>query len=337
MTLPVEAPDRSAGNPPSLPATPDERRLRLRASASRLAPLAVLLTLLAALGSFEPSFLSAYSLSVLAGESSVILLLAIGQTLVILLGGIDLSTAALASLASVLLALLLPSAGVFGLLGVLALTTGIGATQGFIHARAQIPSFVVTLAGLGLWSGTALFIAHTTIPVSEGYEVVGWLEGRTYRVPHAFAFGVAALLMLVATLRWYSIGRHIYAIGMGEVAALLSGIRVARAKVTVFALSGLFSGLAGTVMVARTYSGNPTIADSLLLPSIAAVVVGGTAITGGFGSLGRTLIGVLTIAVLRVGIAVVGLDPAYEPIAYGVLVVGAVALTIDRSKTSIVK
>ena len=87
------------------------------------------------------------------------------------------------------------------------------------------------------------------------------------------------------------------------------------------------------LMVARTYSGNPTIADSLLLPSIAAVVVGGTAITGGYGSLERTLVGALTIAVLRVGIAVVGLDPAYEPIAYGVLVAGGVALTIDRSKT----
>ena len=335
--MPAGVPKRIGTGPSLLRASPDERRVRVRAVASRLAPVAVLMVLLAALGSFEPSFLSLYSLSVLAGESSVILLLAVGQTLVILLGGIDLSMAALASLASVLIALVLPSAGPLGLLGVLALTTGIGAAQGFVHARAQIPSFVVTLAGLGLWSGAALFIAHTTIPVSEGYEVVGWLEGRTFRVPHAFAFSIAMLLVLMAMLRWLPIGRHLYAIGMGEVAALLSGIRVARVKVIVFALSGLFSGLAGMVMVARTYSGNPTIADSLLLPSIAAVVVGGTAITGGFGSLGRTLVGVLTIAVLRVGIAVVGLDPAYEPIAYGVLVAGAVALTIDRSKTATVK
>jgi ribose transport system permease protein len=315
----------------------NDRPRRLKAAASRLAPLAVLVALLAALGAFQPSFLSPYSLSVLAGESSVILLLAIGQTLVILLGGIDLSMASLASFASVLIALVLPAAGPIGLIGVLALTTSIGAAQGFVHARAQIPSFVVTLAGLGLWSGAALVIAHTTIPISEGYDAVGWVNGRTWRVPHAFAFGVSALLVLTVLLRWLPLGRHIYAIGMGEVAALLSGIRVARVKIIVFALSGLFSGLAGMVMVARTYSGNPTIADSLLLPSIAAVVVGGTAITGGFGSLGRTLIGVLTIGVLRVGIAVVGLDPAYEPIAYGVLVAGAVALTIDRSKTSIVK
>jgi ribose transport system permease protein len=315
----------------------EKRSRRLRGALGRFAPLAVLAALLAMLGSFAPSFLSLYSLSVLAGESSVILLLATGQTIVILLGGIDLSMAALASLASVLIALSVPKAGVVGLLGVLALTTAIGAAQGFVHAKAQIASFVVTLAGLGLWSGAALTIAHTTIPVSAGYEVVGWLKGRIFGVPNAFAFSVAALLVLVAVLRWLAFGRHLYAIGMGEVAALLSGIRVARVKVLAYALSGLFAGMAGMVMVARTYSGNPTIADSLLLPSIAAVVVGGTAITGGFGSLERTLVGALTIAVLRVGIAVVGLDPAYEPIAYGVLVVGGVALTIDRSKAMTVK
>jgi ribose transport system permease protein len=311
--------------------------LRLRAAVNHFAPVAVLVALLTALGSFRPSFLSLYSLSVLAGESSVILLLAIGQTIVILLGGIDLSMAALASLVSVLLALALPSSGAVGLALVLMLATAIGAIQGFVHARAQIPSFVVTLAGLGLWSGAALAIAHTTIPISAGYELVGWLEGHTLGVPHAFAFSVAALAVLISVLRWLPFGRFIYAIGMGEVAALLSGVPVARTKVLAFAVSGLFAGLAGTAMVARTYSGNPTIADSLLLPSIAAVVVGGTSITGGAGGLGRTLVGVLTITVLRVGIAVVGLDPAYEPIAYGVLVAGAVALTIDRSKISIVK
>ena len=245
--------------------------------------------------------------------------------------------AAIASLASVLIALTLPSAGVAGLVGVLAIATLIGAAQGLVYARAQLPSFVVTLAGLGLWSGAALAIGRTTIPVSAGYEAVGWLRGRSLGVPHAFAFAVGVIVALIAMLRWFSIGRYIYAIGMGEVAAALSGVRVARVKVMVFALSGLLAGFAGMMMVARTYGGNPTIADSLLLPSIAAVVIGGTAITGGLGGLGRTIIGALTIGVLRVGIAVVGLDPAYEPIAYGVLIIVAVALTIDRPKNSIVK
>ena len=331
------APNSNEGDPYSEAASSKGHRLNLAAAIRRLAPLGVLIALLAGLGLFQPSFLSLYSLSVLAGESSVILVLAVGQTLVILLGGIDLSMAAVASLASVLIALSLPWAGVAGLLGVLALTALIGAAQGFVYTRAQLPSFVVTLAGLGLWSGLALVIGRTTIPVTAGYEAVGWLKGRDFGVPHAFAFAVFATGALVVMLRWSTIGRYIYAIGMGEVAALLSGVPVGKVKIFVFALSGLFAGLAGMMMVARTYGGNPTIADSLLLPSIAAVVIGGTAITGGSGGLGRTIIGALTIGVLRVGIAVVGLDPAYEPIAYGLFIIVAVALSIDRSANAIVK
>lgn len=300
-------------------------------------PLAVLFVLLGAVGAVEPSFLSLDNLGVLASESSVILLLATGQTMVILLGGIDLSMAALAALASVLIALALPSMGLGGVAGVLALTTFIGAFQGYVHARAQMPSVIVTLAGFGLWSGIALVIAQTTIPVDAGYAAVGWLEDSSFGVPHSFSFAAAVLVTLSAALHWLPLGRHIYAIGLNARAALLSGIRVGRLKILVFALSGLFSGLAGMAMVARTYSGSPTIVDSLLLPSIAAVLVGGTAMTGGVGGLGRTLIGVLIVAVLRVGIAAAGLDPAYEPIVYGVLVVVAVALTVDRSRMLVVK
>jgi ribose transport system permease protein len=312
-------------------------RLRAAKAARRLAPFAVLIALLSAVGAIEPSFLSLYALNVLADESSVILILATAQTVVILLGGIDLSMAAVASLASVLIALALPVIGPGALVGVLALTTLIGGIQGLIHARAQMPSFIVTLAGLGVWSGLALMIAQTTIPVVAGYSAVGWLEASSIGVPNSFSFAIVALVVLAMALRRLPLGRYIYAIGMAERAALFSGIRVGRVKILGFALTGLFSGFAGMVMVARNSSGSPTIADSLLLPSIAAVVIGGTSITGGVGGLGRTLIGAMTITVLRVGFGTIGLNPAYEPIAYGVLVMAAVALTIDRSKVPIVK
>ncbi len=301
------------------------------------APLLVLILLVAGLGAIEPSFLSFYSLSVLAGESSVILLLATAQTIVILLGGIDLSMAAVASLASVLVALVLPAAGPVGAIGVLALTTCIGATQGYIHAKAQVPSFVVTLAGMGLCSGIALFISPATVPVTAGFEAVSWLRGRIFGVPTAFVFAAGLLLVVALLLRFLPIGRQIYAIGLGEPAALLSGVRTARVKIMAFALTGLFAGVAGMLLVARTRGGHPGVADALLLPSIAAVVVGGTAITGGHGGVIRTLAGVLIIACLRVGIAITGINPGYEPIAYGLVIVGAVALTIDRSKIAFVK
>lgn len=312
-------------------------RLPMHRRLVRLLPLAVLLALVAAIGMLHPPFLSLENLSVLAEESSVILLLATAQTLVILLGAIDLSMAALAGLASVLIALALPSMGLGGVVGVLGLTTLLGSLQGYIHARAQLSSVVVTLAGLGIWSGMALVIARATIPVDAGYAAVGWLQGISFGMPHSFAFAATALLILAAGLRWLPQGRYIYAVGLNSRAAWLSGIRVGSVKILAFALTGLFSGLAGMAMVARTYSGNPTIADGLLLPSIAAVVIGGTAMTGGNGGLGRTFIGVLTITVLRVGIVATGVDPAFEPIAYGILVLVAVALTTDRSGVSIAK
>ena len=305
--------------------------------ARRFAPIVVLIGLLSAVAAIEPSFLSRYALNVLADESSLILILAAAQTVVILMGGIDLSMAAIASLASVLIALSLPAIGQIGIVAVLMFTTSIGAVQGYIHTRAQIPSFIVTLAGLGVWSGLALTIAHTTIPVGAGYSGINWFARSTMSVPNSFNAALAAFILLAVALHLLPFGRHVYAIGMAERVTLLSGVRVGRTKVLGFALTGLFSGLAGLVMVARTSSGSPTIADSLLLPSIAAVVIGGTAITGGTGGLGRTLIGALTITVLRVGFATIGFNPAYEPIAYGVAVVAAVALTTDRSKAQIVK
>ena len=301
-------------------------------------PLAFLLLLVGAMGAAKPSLLLApANLSLLADESSVILLLATGQTLVILLGGIDLSMAALAALVSVLIALGLASMGAAAVPAALALSTLLGAAQGAVHARAQLPSVIVTLAGLGLWSGIALAIAHTTVPISGGYDAIGWLEGSSLGVPHSFVFAATALGVLAALMRWLPFGRAVLAIGLNPRVAILSGIRVARVKILAFAVSGLFAGLAGMALAARSYSGNPSIADSLLLPSIAAVLIGGAAITGGVGGFAGTLVGVLIVTVLRMGIAAIGIDPGYEPIVYGVLVVDAAALSADRTGMRVVK
>jgi ribose transport system permease protein len=173
--------------------------------------------------------------------------------------------------------------------------------------------------------------------VSAGFEAISWLRAKAFGIPVAFLFSAAIVGAIAILVRVLPIGRQIYAVGLGEPAALLSGVRAPRVKILAFALSGLFAGLAGMLLVARTHGGHPGVADSLLLPSIAAVVVGGTAITGGYGGVGRTLAGVLIIACLRVGIAITGIDPGYEPLAYGVVIIGAVALTIDRSKIAFVK
>lgn len=304
--------------------------------AAPLLPALVPIALLTLVGIAQPGLVSPGTFALLAGEASVILLLATGQTLVILLGGIDVSVAALAALASVLMALSMPELGALGVVLSVALACLLGALQGWVHAQAQLPSVIVTLAGLGIWSGLALLVGHTTVPVIAGYDSVAWLEGSTANVPHAFVFALGLLLFLAAALQALRFGRHVRAIGFNPTAALLSGVPVLRVKTLTFALSGLCAGLAAMVMVARTVSGSPTIADSLLLPSIAAVLMGGTALGGGRGGMVRTLLGVFTVTILRVG-ATAGLDPAYEPIVYGVLVVIAAAVVTPRKSANGVK
>jgi ribose/xylose/arabinose/galactoside ABC-type transport system permease subunit len=225
-----------------VPTTPGAPRLSRRLIA--VIPTAVLVLLVLLVASQRPSFLGATSLRTLLEGAAPLLLLALGQTFVILTGGIDLSQAVLA----------------------------IGAVV------------------------------------------------------------LAAVLMKVL-----SRGRSLHAMGLAERAAQMSGTRTFRMRVLAFSLSGLCAGLAAMVLAASQFSGAPALADSLQLPSIAAVVVGGTLITGGIGGPLRTLVGALLVVVLRVGMSVAGVPPSYEQIVYGTVIVAAVALTLDRRRMDIVK
>jgi ribose transport system permease protein len=150
---------------------------------------------------------------------------------------------------------------------------------------------------------------------------------------------VAALVAALGiwSQKYTPFGRYSIAIGAGEPATWASGVRVNRYKVIAFAVSGALAALAGVLMAGREGSGSPTLADQLLLPAIAAVIVGGTAITGGAGGIGRTAVGALIITIVRVGMTFIGVDIFAQQIVFGVVLVLAVALTIDRTKIVIVK
>jgi ribose transport system permease protein len=311
----------------------------LRGRVVAAVPVAVLLVLVLAVASRQPSFLGTASLRALLEGAAPLLLLALGQTFVILIGGIDLSVAVLASLGTVLLATWLPDMGALGVVATLAATTLAGALNGAVSAYAQVPSFVVTLGAMGLWSGVALTVSGaSTISISEGYDTIFWLRDlRIAGVPASAAVAIAVILLAAVLMRTLSGGRALHAMGLAERAAMMSGSRTRRLRVFAFALSGLCAGLAAVVLAASQFSGAPTLADSLLLPTIAAVVVGGTAITGGVGGPLRTLVGALLVVVLRIGMSAVGVDPSYEQIVYGVVITAAVALTVDRGRLNIVK
>ncbi len=307
----------------------------------RLMPVATLAALAVVIGARTPQFLSLETLLVVAGDTATLFIMALGVTFVILIGGIDLSIQSVASLASVVMALTLTRTGLGHLAFVLATLAGAvaGLVSGLAHVKLRIPSFIATLAVGGIAAGVALIISGArSIELGEGERgYLGWVAGTTLGVPHEVVVGAAALLLAVFVLRFTLFGRYIQAIGPGEAAAYASGIDVGRQKVVACVLSGAFAGFAGGMLAARLASGSPTLANELLLPAIAAVVVGGTAITGGIGGAGRTLVGALIISVVRIGMTFVGVDIFAQQIVFGAVLVLAVAATIDRGKIPIIK
>ena len=305
----------------------------------RWLPLLTLVVLVLVIGTLQPEFLKPETLLQLAGDTAVLFVLASGVSFVIMAGGIDLSIEAMASLASVIVALSVNRLGY----GAFVLAVAVGALAGWLgglaHVRLKIPSFIATLAVGGVLAGTALVISHerSITMNAAGRAYIGWITGTSFGIPHEVIIGAAVFLIADVMQRSTPFGRYITAIGAGETAAYASGVKVGRQKVIAFVLSGAFAAFAGVMLAGRLASGSPTLANQLLLPAIAAVVVGGTSITGGVGSIWRTLVGALIILVVRNGMTFVGVDIFAQQIVFGAMLVFAVAVTIDRSKIPVVK
>jgi ribose transport system permease protein len=304
------------------------------------APALLLVVLAAGIGIAAPSFATFGTLAVTLSDTSVLFVLAAGMTFVIMLGGIDLSVQAVASFASVLVATLLPMLGVLAFPAAIVAGLLAGLASGYVHVRLRIPSFVATLATGGVMSGLALLASHgrTVTILEEGRAQADWITGAAlWRVPNVILVGALVAVAGIVVQRYTRFGRYSVAIGSGEPAALASGIRVEANKIIAFGLSGALAALAGVMLAARLSSGSPNLANQLLLPTIAAVVVGGTAITGGVGGVGRTVVGALIVSTVQIGMTFLGVNIFAQQIVFGVALICAVCVTIDRGKMPIVK
>ncbi|PWR10841.1 ABC transporter permease [Micromonospora acroterricola] len=285
----------------------------------------------------ENVFLSSGNLANIVRAVSEIGIIAVGMTFVILIGGIDLSVGAVLGLAAVGSATLMVDSGlgiVPTVLIVLFIGTAFGATQGAIVARLGIQSFIVTLAGLQaargiarMWSGgLGIPIAYGEGP-QEAPEAFSLLSGSingVLPVPALIflAIGVGALLVLRST----AFARHVYAIGGNEKAARLSGVPVRRVRVTVFAISGLLAALAGIIHAGQLNQGSPNDGAGYELDAIAAVVIGGTSLAGGSGSMGGTIAGALLLGILNNILALNNIDANVQLVVKGLVIVAAAAL-----------
>ncbi|SDR51771.1 monosaccharide ABC transporter membrane protein, CUT2 family [Paraburkholderia fungorum] len=311
-----------------------------RATLRDNAPFIALVALYVLIEIAEPGFMALSTQLGLLADSSTLFIMAAGTTFVVLLGSIDLSLQAVASLASVIVALFLPRYGAWAAVIALAASFGIGLLSGVIQTVLRIPSFIATLAIGGIASAAALTLSGTrSIAISDDMRdgSLGWTTGTSFGIPHEILLAVAVFAFCWFLHRSTVFGRRTDAIGAGEPAAIASGVRVSVTKCLVFATSSFFAGLAGVVMAGRLGSGSPTLANQFLLPAIAAVIVGGTALTGGSGGIVRTLIGALLVSVARVGMTFVGITVFAQQIVFGVILIIAVTVAFDRSKVLVIK
>lgn len=300
-------------------------------------PLIGLLLLCAFLSIFTDSFLSLRNFLNIMDQITVLGILAVGMTFVILIGGIDLSVGSVLALAMMVLGYLNVEAGVpmgFAIAGALIAAAITGAIAGLMITVFSVPAFIATLAMMSIARGVANMI-------TDGSQIIGfpaWFNmGAIIRYQGILTMTVAVMLAVFAVSflfqRYRSGGRELYAIGGNPEVARLAGINVNRVTVAVYTVSAALAGLGGVLLAARLDAVQPSIGVSYELDAIAAVVIGGTSLSGGTGGIGGTLVGVLIIGVLRNGLNLLSVSPFSQAVIIGLVIVLAVAAETFKKKT----
>ncbi|WP_028707840.1 ABC transporter permease [Propionicicella superfundia] len=321
-------------------ATPAGRRLAAQTGrfVSANGALVGLVVLCLALFIATPHFFTAENLVNVGVQASTIAVLAFGQTFVIVAAGIDLSVGSVAALASMAAAWMYADAGLPGLLALLAgLLTGlvVGLVSGFATSYGKLPAFIATLAMLSVARGLTLVISDGR-PISTP-DAISFL-GSDIPIAGGVTLPVPILVLIVAglvcsfVLNRTVIGRSMYAVGGNIESARLAGLPVKRVLVTVFALSGLYAGLAGLVLAGRLSSAQPQAASGYELDAIAAVVIGGASLSGGVGKASGTLVGALILAVIRNGLNILNVSSFWQQVVIGLVIAAAVGIDVLRRK-----
>jgi ribose transport system permease protein len=293
----------------------------------RFLPYASLLGLVVFLSIASPYFATPGNISSVVRQTSVITIMAMGMTVVIASGGIDLSVGSMIGLTGVVGALLiaLHQSMFVALLGAIAAGLVCGLINGAAVATLRIPAFIATLGALGIYRGVALMITDG-IPVANLSRDFGVLATGTVFgwLPVPLIFVVFTALVIHFILNHTKLGRYAYAMGSNAEAARCSGIQLAKYTVLIYALNGALTGMAGMIEAARLVTGQPTAGDGYELRVIAAVVIGGGSLNGGRGTVVGTIVGALIMALLSNGCNLLGISPFLQQVIIGCVIVAAV-------------
>ncbi|ERM17587.1 ribose ABC transporter permease [Brevibacillus laterosporus PE36] len=298
----------------------------------QMGPLLGLFLLVIILSIVSSDFLTVSNIFNVLRQVSINALIAFGMTFVILTGGIDLSVGSTLALSSVLSAGLMASGGDPFLAIVVGLLAGLvmGAFNGILVAKGNVAPFIATLATMTVFRGLTLVYTEgkpiTGLPDSFG------LVGKSFflQIPMPVIWMLLSFVALYFILKHTTFGRHVYALGSNEEATRLSGISTTKVKIWVYSISGLFASLAGIILTSRLNSAQPTAGTSYELDAIAAVVLGGTSLSGGKGWIVGTLIGAMIIGVLNNGLNLLNVSSFYQLVAKGAVIL--IAVLLDRSK-----
>ena len=317
--------------------TPAQRIQHLLHSHPAISPALILVLTAIVFTGLNSNFAQPNSLSLLVQQTAVIAALGIGQTLIILTAGIDLSVGAITILSTMVMATIAARNGVPGVLALIigiVLGLGAGALNGFLVTRINLPPFIVTLGTLSIFTAIALlYSGGQSIQEQDMPGVLNW-TGTAIRPfgPGSFyvTTGVVIVILLYLAvgfaLSQTAWGRHVYAVGDDAEASRLAGIRVNRVLLSVYTVAGAIYGITAWVLIGRAGAASPNAITDANLSSITAVVIGGTSLFGGRGGLTGTLLGAIIVQSFASGLSLAGVDAQYRLLAVGVLVIVAVAV-----------
>ena len=306
----------------------------------------VLLGLVAVAATFGvligPQFFTGANLELMARQTAIVCVAALGMTMVIVAGGIDLSVGSIVALSTVVTALLLrhdasASGALFAALGALAAGAACGALNGVLVTQLRVVPFIVTLGTMLLVRGAAKGLSgerRLEAPATWLNELLRTAQnGRGLLVPSGIWLTAALAVAVALILQYTRFGRHLFAIGSSERTARLCGVRIARTKIAVYTVAGALGALAGVLTFSKLSVGDPTVAIGLELDVIAAVIIGGGSLLGGRGSIIGTIAGAAIMTIIQIGCSQQGLPNWVQQIVTGAIIVFAVALDRWRSKT----
>jgi ribose transport system permease protein len=283
----------------------------------------------------SPYFFSVNNLLTVATQTAVIAIIAIGQTYVLITGGIDLSIGSNIALSAMVAGLVMRANLPVSLAVLSGLVTGLvsGAVSGSLVAFGNIPPFIATLGTMTVARGLS-FTLTQAIPISGLPKTFTtfWGTGSTLGIPNPVIIMVLLVVVFAFILAKTKLGRHVYATGSNFEAARLSGVNTRKILVAVYIFSGLLAAFAGLIMAARIISAQPSAGDGYELDAVASSVIGGTSTMGGEGTVAGTFIGAFVIGVLRNGLNLIGVSPFIQKIVIGIVIVGSVFLDRVRRK-----